>query len=58
MNALLVVFLLVGTSLCCVALGVLGAYWAVIGFLAALNPSRPQPTLPALVPSGSTASGD
>lgn len=58
MNAFLVVLLIIATSLFCVALGILGAYCAVTGLLAAFNPSRPSMPLPALVAHESSASGD
>jgi hypothetical protein len=41
-----------------VVLGVLGAYYAITGLLAAVNPARPAPLLRALVPHQSPASGD
>jgi len=57
-NAFLAAFLLIATTLMCVALGVLSAYWAVAGLLTALNPSRPKPQFSTLVPSESSATGD
>jgi hypothetical protein len=58
-NALLVVLLIVGTAIFCVALGVFSAYWAVTALLAACNPARPsaRPN-PVLVPRQISASGD
>lgn len=58
MNGLLVVFVLCGTATSAVALGVYGAYLAVTSLLAACNPSRPKPTLAALLPHQSQAGGD
>jgi len=41
-----------------VGLGVLGAYYAISGLLAAFNPARSSPLLRPLVPHQSQASGD
>jgi hypothetical protein len=49
-NALLIALVTVGTAISCVVLGVVGAYAAVTGILAAFNPSRPENGLAALVP--------
>jgi hypothetical protein len=58
-NALIVVLLLCGTAISSVALGVLGAYCAVTGLLAACNPSRPASSFAAaLVPRQSHLAGD
>lgn len=59
MTALLVALLVFATAITCVALGVFGAYFAVTGLLAALNPSRPRSAVVAtLVPTPSQATGD
>jgi hypothetical protein len=58
MNALLAALLIVGTAISAVALGVMGAYYAVTGLLAACNPSRPKAPLATLVPRQSSVSGD
>jgi len=57
-EALLVVLVVSSTAIVSVGLGVLGAYYAISGVLAAFNPSRPSPFLRALVPNQSQASGD
>jgi len=57
-NALLVAFLITGTAILSVGLGVLGAYCAISGVLAAVNPSRPRHAFAKLVPHQSEASGD
>jgi hypothetical protein len=57
-DALLVAFLVSGTAVLSVVLGVLGAYYAITGLLAAVNPARPAQLLRALVPNQSQASGD
>jgi hypothetical protein len=57
-NALLVALLLCGTVISCVVLGIVGAYCAVAGLLAAVNPSRPENALAKLVPHQSHVSGD
>jgi hypothetical protein len=57
-DALFVAFLVSSTALISVGLGVLGAYYAISGVLAAFNPSRPSHFLAALVPTQSQASGD
>ena len=57
-DALLVAFLVGGTAIISVGLGVLGAYCAINGLLAAVNPSRPSASLRALVPHQGQASGD
>ncbi len=51
MDALFVAFLVSSTALISVGLGVLGAYYAISGVLAAFNPSRPSHFLAALVPN-------
>jgi hypothetical protein len=57
-NALFVAFLVSGTAIVSVGLGVLGAYYAIAGLLAAVNPARPAPLLRALVPHQGQVSGD
>jgi len=57
-SALLVAFLVSGTAIVSVGLGVLGAYYAIAGLLAAVNPARPTPLLRALVPHQGQVSGD
>lgn len=58
-NALIVVLLVCGTTISSVALGVLGAYCAVTGVLAACNPSRPASAFAAaLVPHPGHLAGD
>jgi hypothetical protein len=57
-NAVFVVFLIGGTAILSMCLGVLGAYYAISGLLVALNPARPLHLLKALVPHQSQASGD
>jgi hypothetical protein len=57
-NALFVAFLLSSTALLTVVLGILGAYFAISGILAAVNPSRPSNALAMLVSHQSHASGD
>jgi hypothetical protein len=58
-DALFVAFLVGSTAILSVSLGVLGAYYAISGLLAAINPARPWPFLQALVPHHqSQASGD
>src|SRR6266404_9978591 len=56
-NGLSAAFLISSTAILSVILGVFGAYCAISGLLAALNPSRPN-VLRALVPHQSPASGD
>jgi len=56
-NGLSAAFLISSTAILSVILGVFGAYCAVCGILAALNPARPN-VLQALVPHQSPASGD
>lgn len=51
-------FLVSSTAIVSVGLGVLGAYYAITGLLAAVNPARPAEILRALVPHQSQASGD
>ncbi|MGA2004090.1 MAG: hypothetical protein ABSG70_11950 [Terriglobales bacterium] len=46
------------TAILSVSLGVLGAYYAISGVLAAFNPGRPSQLLSKLVPHQSQASGD
>jgi len=46
------------TAIVSVGLGVLGAYYAITGLLAAVNPARPTPSLRALVPHQGQVSGD
>ena len=58
MNALFVAFLISSTAILSVVLGVFGAYCAIHGILAAVNPSRPANILSALVAHQSHASGD
>ena len=58
MEALLVIFLVSSTAILSVSLGVLGAYYAISGVLAAFNPGRPSQLLSKLVPHQSQASGD
>jgi len=57
-NALFAVFLVSSTAILSVILGVLGAYYAISGLLAAVNPMRPAPALRTLVPHQSRMSGD
>jgi hypothetical protein len=57
-DALFVAFLVGSTAIISVGLGVLGAYYAITGLLAAVNPARPGQLLRALVPHQSQASGD
>jgi hypothetical protein len=57
-DALFVAFLIGSTAILSVSLGVLGAYYAISGVLAAINPSRPSHFHGALVPNQSQASGD
>ena len=58
MDALLVAFLVSGTALISVGLGVFGSYYAITGLLAAVNPNRPAPVVRTLVASSSQAGGD
>ena len=58
MDALFVAFLVSGTALVSVGLGVFGAYYAITGLLTAVNPNRPAPVMRALVPHESQAGGD
>jgi hypothetical protein len=57
-SALSVAFLVSGTAILSVILGVLGAYFAITGILAAVNPARSFHPLAALIPHQSHASGD
>jgi hypothetical protein len=57
-NALFIALVTISTAISCVVLGVLGAYCAVEGILAAVNPSRASNALSALVPHQSHMSGD
>jgi len=57
-DALLVAFLITSTAVASVGFGVLGAYCAISGVLAALNPAQPRRSTAALVPHHSQASGD
>jgi hypothetical protein len=57
-NALFIALVTIGTAICCVVLGVFGAYCAVSGILGAVNPSRASNALSALVPHQSHMSGD
>jgi len=57
-NAVLVGFLISSTAILSVILGVFGAYCAICGVLAAVNPSRSSNALAALVPHQSHMSGD
>jgi hypothetical protein len=57
-SALFVAFLVSGTALVSVGLGVLSAYYAIAGLLAAVNPARPASLLRALVPHQGQVSGD
>ena len=56
-NGLSAAFLISSTAILSVILGVFGAYCAIWGLLAALNPSRPN-VVRAFVPHQSPASGD
>ncbi|MFZ3339962.1 MAG: hypothetical protein WA213_03700 [Terriglobales bacterium] len=47
-----------GTAIVSVGLGVLGAYYAITGLLAAVNPASPTQLLRGLVPHQGQASGD
>ncbi|MFZ0478563.1 MAG: hypothetical protein WAL71_05390 [Terriglobales bacterium] len=58
MDALLAAFLIGATAIISVALGVFGAYYAIDSILAAFNPARPAPVLPALAQHQPQASGD
>jgi hypothetical protein len=57
-NALFVVFLVSGTAILSVFLGVFGAYCAINVVLTAFDPSRPSNIMRALVPNQIQASGD
>jgi len=57
-DALLIAFLVSSTAIVSVGVGVLGAYYAITGLLAAVNPSRPAQLLQTLVPHQGPASGD
>lgn len=57
-SALFVAFLIGGTAILSVVLGVFGAYWAIVGVLAAVNPFQPSNFLAALIPHQSQATGD
>jgi hypothetical protein len=57
-DALFVVFLVSGTAIVSVGVGVLGAYYAISLVLAAFNPSRPASFPAAFLPGQSEASGD
>jgi hypothetical protein len=57
-SALFVAFLIISTAILSVILGVFGAYCAISGVLAAVNPSRPSNALSALVAHQSQISGD
>jgi hypothetical protein len=57
LNALFVAFLISSTAILAVVLGVAGAYYAISGILAAVNPSRPS-GLASLVARENQASGD
>ena len=58
MSALSVAFLVSSTAILSVILGVFGAYCAIRGVLAAVNPSRPSNVLRALVPHQGHINGD
>lgn len=58
MDALFVAFLVSGTAIISVGLGVLGAYYTITGLLAAVNPTRPTHLVRSLVAHQSQASGD
>lgn len=58
MNALFVAFLVSSTAVLSVALGVLGAYYAITGLLFAVNPARPPQAVRIFVARQSQASGD
>jgi len=57
-SALFAAFLISSTAILSVILGVLGAYYAISGVLAAVDPSRPSNVLRALVPHQNHVSGD
>jgi hypothetical protein len=57
-DALFVAFLVSSTAIVSVGLGVLGAYYAITGLLAAVNPARPMHLVRTLVIHQSQASGD
>ncbi len=57
MNELFAGFLLIGTTILAVILGILGAYGAIHAVLAAVNPAQPM-ALARLVPHQNHASGD
>jgi hypothetical protein len=57
-SALFVALLIGGTAILSVVLGVFGAYFAITGLLAAVNPARSFHPLAALIPHQSHASGD
>ncbi|MGA9642755.1 MAG: hypothetical protein WBQ72_15270 [Terriglobales bacterium] len=58
MEAILAIFLIGSTAIVSVVLGVLGAYYAVCGVLAAFNSERKSHLLPQLIPNPTQASGD
>jgi len=57
-DALFVGFMVTGTAIVSVGLGVLGAYYAITGLLAAVNPARPAQFLRTLIPNQNHVSGD
>jgi hypothetical protein len=57
-DALYIAVVVSGTAILSVGIGVFGAYWAISGLLAAVNPSRPVASLSALVPNQGQVSGD
>jgi hypothetical protein len=57
-NALSVALLIGSTAILAVILGIFGAYCAICGVLAAVNPSRPSHLLRELVPHRSNVNGD
>jgi len=57
-DAFVVVFLIGGTAILSVGLGVVGAYYSISAILAAFNPARVPRFLPALTAGESQASGD
>jgi len=57
-DALLAAFLISSTAILSVALGVMGAYYAITAILAAFNPTRPPRFAAPLAPQQSQASGD
>ena len=58
MNAIFAALLILTVAIASVVLGVFCAYCAISGLLAALNPSRPAPSMAVLVPHESSAGAD